>query len=53
MKITVEEMEKVLDGLVADGVAWKGEDGRYRIREDVEVYEDEDGDICAYRKPLQ
>ncbi|MBA4086665.1 MAG: hypothetical protein C0491_02535 [Novosphingobium sp.] len=49
----VAEMQAILDGFVRDGIAWKGPDGRYRIREDVEVVELPDGTIQAIRKDAQ
>lgn len=47
----VQEAQDLLDSLVADGVAWKGDDGRYRLREDMEMVSVGDDEIIARRKP--
>lgn len=40
----VAEMQKALDFLVAQGIAYRGEDGRYRLKKGVEVISVEDID---------
>ena len=49
---TPEEIQESLDKLVADGVAYIGKDGRYRVREDVEVEHLPDGTtLVKMRRP--
>lgn len=48
-----EEIKEILDKLVADGVAYIGADGRYRMREDVEIEHLPDGTTLAKRRRPQ
>lgn len=48
-----EEIQESLDELVADGVAYIGADGRYRVREDIEVEHLPDGTILVKRRKPQ
>lgn len=43
----VAEAQAILDELVADGVAYKGADGRYRLRENLTVTTMPDGTVLA------
>jgi hypothetical protein len=49
---TPEEIQEVLEYLASLGIAFKGEDGRYRLCEDVEVKMLPDGAVeVTKRKP--
>lgn len=50
---TPKEIQESLDKLVADGVAYIGEDGRYRVREDIQVKHLPDGTALVSRRREQ
>lgn len=50
--MNAHEMQGILDALVNDGIAWKGEDGRFRLRDDIEILSDDGETIQITRKAV-
>jgi hypothetical protein len=53
LQYTPEKIQESLDKLVANGIAYIGADGRYRVREGIEVERLPDGTVIAKKRRPQ